>query len=72
MKNLEFFPMFKFDFSKIPPQIEKLRIFSYVQIRLFWNTPPPLKNLEFFPKSKFDFSEILISAIFNFRLKSVV
>ena len=34
LKNLDFFPMFKSDFSEIPPppQIEKLRIFSYVQI----------------------------------------
>ena len=60
LKNLDFFPMFKFDFSEIPPQeIEKLRFFPYVQIWLFWNTPSPqIENLDFFPMFKFDFSEI--------------
>ena len=60
LKNLDFFPMFKFDFSEIPPpEIEKLRFISYVEIWLFQNTPPLLlKNLDFFPMFKFDFSEI--------------
>ena len=53
LENLEFFAMFKFDFSEIPPpKIEKLRIFYYVQISLFRKTPQ-LKNLEFFAMFKY-------------------
>ena len=41
LKNLDFFSMFKFDFSKIPPpEIEKLRFFSMFKFD-FSEIPPP-------------------------------
>ena len=60
LKNLEFFAMFKFDFSEIPPpkKLKNLEFFAMFKFDFSKIPPPKLKNLEFFAMFKFDFSEI--------------